>query len=380
LATRRVLDGPATTGLALTAFSAGYAGVRAILATPAYRARVRAVVLGDGLHTSYVAGNRVNPAQMLDFVAVASEAAAGRADFRFSHSAIVPGTYASTTECADYLCAALGATRSPWTGSNELGMTRNSRCERGRFAVHGFAGTQAADHVLHFRYLWWMLLDTAVGAQPAPVLPLHDGFTRAGKEQPAWQHKFARHRVEPVTPRAQGGDGHALVVADPAGGYDSARIGPLSTTDCAVEALLWCDYRPQLAGDGFERIGVFVRDDGNGGFEGSTAGGGSCYALTWDSHDGRVRFLEVVRGVVVALAPPVSLPATAWRRFRIEARGPELRFLVDGQLLQQASDATFARGQAGIGHHEYFTTNALARGTRAETFALHPLASGDDWR
>ncbi len=372
LQTRSPIDGPALTDrLALTAFSAGYAGVREILATPAYRPRVCAVVLGDGLHTSYVNGNQVSPTQMTDFVAFARSAAAGSVDFRFGHSAIVPGTYASTTECADYLIAALGATRAPWPGTNTLGMTQLSRGERARFAVHGFAGNQAADHVLHFRYLWWLLRDTQIGSQGPSVLPLIDRFTRAGKEQIAWQHKFAPHRVQQVSPAAPGGDGYALVVKDPAGGYDSARIGPLGLSDYAVEAQLWCDYRPQLASNGFERVGVFARDDGNGGFEGSTSGGGSCYALTWDSHDGRVRCLRVVRGVVTDLiAPQLTLAATAWRTFRIEAYGANVRFLVAGSQVGLVIDATFVRGQAGIGHHEFFADNALAQGTRAESFRV----------
>jgi hypothetical protein len=369
--TRRPHDGRALTDdLALTAFSAGYAGVREILATPAYRARVRAVVLGDGLHTSYVNGNQVYPAQMVDFVDFARSASNGAVDFRCSHSAIVPGTYASTTQCADYLIAALASSRAPWPGNNLLGMTQTSRCERARFAVHGFAGTQASDHTLHFRYLWWMLADTRIGSGTGAVLPLVDRFTPQGKEQPAWQHKFAPHRVLAVLPAAPGGDGFALVVKDPAGGYDSARLGPCTLADYAVQAQLWCDYRPQLASNGFERVGVFARDDGNGGFEGSTAGGGTCYALAWDSHDGAVRFLRVLRGVVTELAAPARLPSTAWRTFRIEAYGQTLRFLVDGSLLAKASDAVSTRGQAGIGHHEFFTDNGLAQGTRAESLRV----------
>lgn len=376
LQTRRPLSARALTGnLALCAFSAGYAGVREILKQSAHRPHVRAVILADGLHTGYVNGNQVNPAQMTEFVAFARDAVAGATDFRFSHSAIVPGTYASTTECADYLIASVGGTRSAWSGVNELGMTRSSRCERGRLSVHGFTGNQAADHVLHFRYTWRWLVDTRIGGNPN-LAKLVDRFAPTGSDLRAWQHKFVAPRIVPVQPAAPGGDGSALLVQDPAGGYDSARIGPFWLSDCSVEASLWCDYRPQLGAAGYERIGVFARDDGNGGFEGSTGGGGSCYALTWDSHDGRVRCLKVVRGVVTELlAAAVTHPSTAWRSFRIEARGPALRFLVGGALLLATTDAAFAAGQAGIGHHEFFTDNNLARGARAEGFVLEPLST-----
>ncbi|MEZ5966305.1 MAG: hypothetical protein R3F56_20890 [Planctomycetota bacterium] len=364
--------------LALSAFSAGYAGVREVLAVPALASRVDAVLLGDGLHTSYVNGNRVNPAQMTGFVALARDAVAGSKDFRFSHSAIVPGTYASTTECADYLIATLGLARTPWPGVNPLGMVQAWRTERGTCAVHGFDGDQASDHVRHFRYLWWMLLDTRVGRAPSP-LPLIDRFTAKGRDLAVWQTKFAPHAVRPVAPAAPGGDGYALVVQDPNGGYDTERIGPLDATDYAVEAQIYCDYRPELSANGFERVGIFARDDGNGTFD--DTGGGSCYALTWDSGDGRVRCSRVLRGAATdLLSSPVLRPTTAWRRLRIEARGTALRFLVDGQTVLQTIDATLPRGQAGIGHHEWFTDNRLARGTRAEAFALTTLAGDDDKR
>jgi hypothetical protein len=373
LQTRRPLAGAALTGdLGLCAFSAGYAGVREILKQSAHRPRVRAIVLGDGLHTGYVNGNLVDPAQMVEYLAFARSAVALGADFRFSHSAIVPGTYASTTECASYLIAGIGAARTPWTGSNELGMARTSWCERGRFAIHGFAGNLAADHVLHFRYIWRMLVDTAIGGG-AKLDKLHDRFAPGGPDQRAWQHKFTAPRIVSVQPPAPGGDGSALHVQDPAGGYDSARLGPFWLADYAIEAQLWCDYRPQLAAQGFERVGVFARDDGNGGFEGSTSGGGSCYALTWDSHDGRIRCLKVVRGAITELlTTPVTRPSTGWRTLRIEAVGSVLSFVVDGVQVLATTDATFAAGPAGIGHHEFFADNRLALGAKAESALIEP--------
>ena len=34
------------------------------------------------------------------------------------------------------------------------------------------------------------------------------------------------------------------------------------------------------------------------------------------------------------------------------------------------TDTTYRRGQAGIGHHEFFADNALAQGARAESFRV----------
>jgi hypothetical protein len=339
---------------------------------------VAGVVLGDGLHTSYVAGNQVNPAQMGEWLAFAREATLGRKDFRFGHSAIVPGSYASTTECADWLIAQLGLQRAAWSGTNSLGMVQQSRCEQQRFAVHGFAGNQAADHVKHFQYLWLLLAQCRALLPAGADLPLADAFPQGGRQLNGWRDKFTTPVVQAFQPTAPGGDGHVLVVKDPAGGYESTAIGYGS--DYAVEADLWCDYRPELAADGFERIGIFARDDGNGGFLGTSGGGGSCYTLTFDSHDGRVRCLRSVRGVVTELmAAAVTRPSSGWRRFRIEARGERLSFMLDGQTLANVTDASHPVGTCGIGYHEHFTTNSHMRGTRADRFRID-LFAGDEAR
>jgi hypothetical protein len=175
--------------------------------------------------------------------------------------------------------------------------------------------------------------------------------------------------IVPTGSAAPGGDGYALRVMDPAGGTDSVRLSAGQVSDCAVQATLYCDYRPGLAGDGFERIGVFTRDLGGGAFDGTQSQAGACYALAWDSHDGRLWCMRALAGSLTDLNPrPIHLPGTAWRTFRIEARGPELTFLVDGYRVLRTLDTIFPRGEFGIGYHEYFATNANMRGTRADRF------------
>jgi hypothetical protein len=356
---------PATPGqVVVSAFSAGYAGVREFLKTASSYDRIDAIALGDALHASYVAPGVPDPNQLAGFARFARDAALGRKRFLFSHSAIVPGSYASTTECADALIAAVGGRRALWSGTNALGMRQTSRCELGGFAVHGFAGTTAPDHTDHFAYVWRMLDALPFGCA---FLGIADPFVPAGRRRD-WIDKFTPASVVPFAPPAPAGDGHVLLVHDPAGGYESARIG-CAFGDGFVEAWVYCEYRPRLLANGFERCGVFVRDDGNGGFDGTTGGGGSCYALAWDSGDGRLWCMRTIRGAVQDLAPaPIRLPSTAWRRFRIEARQDRLRFLVDGVPVLEARDATHASGVAGIGYHEFFASNANMLGTRAESF------------
>ncbi len=144
----------------LTAFSAGYGGVRAVLRDPRTPPPA-AILLADGLHAGLVEGHP-DPAQMAPFCAYARRAAAGTGRLWISHSAIDPRTYASTTACADAVLAATGVARGPWRGEDGDGLPRRSRAVRGGLEVRGYGGEDAAHHVAHFRGVWpWLatLLD-----------------------------------------------------------------------------------------------------------------------------------------------------------------------------------------------------------------------------
>jgi hypothetical protein len=199
--------------------------------------------------------------------------------------------------------------------------------------------------------------------------PLHDTFPATGPELP-WRAKFTAPVTVPApAPPPPSGDPTVLRVMDPAGGTDSIRLSPGLVRDAGIEADLLCDHRPQLAADGFERIGVFARDRAAGAFDGTLSQPGACYALCWDSHDGRLRCLRAQGGVLTDLLPaPRFVAGTAWRRFRLEAAGSQITFQLDGERLLQVADATHPSGEFGIGYHEYFATNANMRGARADSF------------
>ncbi len=204
---------------------------------------------------------------------------------------------------------------------------------------------------------------------PDETFPFHDAFPSSGPQLGSWRAKFTAPQVVNFTPPAPGGDGYAVVVQDPRGGTDSLRCGAPTTTDQVVQAEVYCDYRPGLAADGFERVGVFARDRAAGAFDGTLSQAGACYALCWDSHDGRLWCMRAAGGSLTDLLPaPLHLRTSAWHRFRIEARGAQLRFLVDGQEILATTDATHAQGECGLGHHEFFATNSNARGTQADNF------------
>lgn len=140
--------------ITLTAWSAGHGAIRAILLDPAHVARVSDILLLDGMHTSYVPEGRVmalggtlDTTNLVAFAAFARAAARGEKRLLVVHSEIFPGTFASTTETADWLLAALGLRRVPVLRWGPRGTQQLSEARSGRFALLGFAGNSAPDHV-----------------------------------------------------------------------------------------------------------------------------------------------------------------------------------------------------------------------------------------
>lgn len=149
----------------LTAWSAGYGAVREILKVPEHYARVARVLLIDGLHTGYVSGKPGPQESQLEtenlgiFLQFARDAVAGRKQLIITHSEIFPGTFASTTETADWLLGQLGLKRQPVLKWGPQGTQQISEIRSGKFLLIGYAGNSAPDHVdqLHSLpvYLRW---------------------------------------------------------------------------------------------------------------------------------------------------------------------------------------------------------------------------------
>jgi hypothetical protein len=155
----------------LTSWSAGYGAIRAILKVPANYQRVQFVILIDGLHAGYVGGHpgpresSLITDDLKVFVEFARDAAAGKKQLIVTHSEIFPGTYASTTETADYLLRQLGLQRRPVLAWGPLQTQQLSEAGQRLFRVKGYAGNSAPDHVdlLHSLpdYLNWIDWDIA---------------------------------------------------------------------------------------------------------------------------------------------------------------------------------------------------------------------------
>jgi hypothetical protein len=150
----------------LSGFSAGYGAIRRIVSSEWNFARVDAILLLDGFHTSYfperkvlAEGGRIDSTGLMSYIKFAQDAAANRSRKKFliTHSEIFPGTFVSTTEATDYLLHTLSIKRKPVLKWGPLGMQQLSSSRRNHFAVYGFAGNTARDHVDHLQGLYWFL-------------------------------------------------------------------------------------------------------------------------------------------------------------------------------------------------------------------------------
>jgi hypothetical protein len=117
----------------LGGWSAGCGALHQILRSPQSYSRVNAVICIDGVHADYVNGkpgpleSSLTEENLQVWLHLGRDAMAGHKRFLLTHSEIVPGTYASTTETADYLLKHLRV--SPWGCSRSAKpRTANSWC------------------------------------------------------------------------------------------------------------------------------------------------------------------------------------------------------------------------------------------------------------
>ena len=132
--------------LYVSSFSAGYGAVRRILLQGKHE--IAWLHLADSLHAGYEE-KKPQPDQVAPFIAYAKS---GKPMW-ITHSAVVPGTYASTTETADALIEAVGAKREKADEKNARGMRLVSKADRGEFHVRGYEGDSGEAHLEQLRNL-----------------------------------------------------------------------------------------------------------------------------------------------------------------------------------------------------------------------------------
>ncbi len=136
--------------------STSYGAIRAIISNSAYTDETDGVLLLDGMHTDYIPdgqtlfqGGELNVLKLDAFLQFAKLAMLGEKKMLITHSSIFPGTYASTTECAEYVINSLRLSRAPELEEGPLGMQQVGITLKGNLAIMAFAGNTAPDHMDH---------------------------------------------------------------------------------------------------------------------------------------------------------------------------------------------------------------------------------------
>lgn len=134
-------------------WSAGCGGIRQILVHEEDRRHIDAVLLIDGVHSSYADGkpgpleSKIDTTKLASIATFAREAMAGTKSLLLLHTEIFPGTYASTTETADWLLHELNVKRTAVLKWGPMSTQQLSEASAGRFLLRGYAGNSAPDHI-----------------------------------------------------------------------------------------------------------------------------------------------------------------------------------------------------------------------------------------
>jgi hypothetical protein len=144
--------------IALSAWSAGFAAVGAILRQPALAGRIDAVLLADGPHVNYMASHQINDRALEKWARFAQAAMRNEKLFALTHSSIPTIGYASTTETVGELLKLTSLEKQPVDAVGPRGMRPVYESTRGDYHVEGFEGRTASDHIDQIRAMGETLL------------------------------------------------------------------------------------------------------------------------------------------------------------------------------------------------------------------------------
>jgi len=216
---------------------------------------------------------------------------------------------------------------------------------------------------------------------PNNDFPIRDSFTKVTNKCMFGRPKFNQSVVKTFSPNAPTGDGKVLFVTDATNGgtgtSESATVGKPGHRNYYVQCDVYFAYQPSyLVGSDYERYGIFLRDDCFAGLDTTYEGAGNCYALTWDSDDGRLRAGRLVNGAWTDFFPTAQYrTGSGWHTLRIEAREDQISYFLDGSLLMTVSDSTFPCGTCGVAYswHTYNSSYPAARGACFDNFMADTL-------
>ncbi|MCX7718175.1 MAG: C39 family peptidase [Candidatus Sumerlaeaceae bacterium] len=202
-------------------------------------------------------------------------------------------------------------------------------------------------------------------------LPL-EGATGDGQPSARWQARFGTVSADSQTTPPPDGS-VPLRLQTPGQPWDVAWLGDNTWADYEASAWIYCDFRPQEAPRGFERVGLFVRD--NGQRRGDTKDEqeiGGCISMTYDSDDGYLRAGDVDNGGVGDFrpAPRYKITESGWHHFAIRCAGGKVTYSLDGKPFHEQKVRNRLSGCCGVWYKSGFEDRTRSQGVRFAAFKV----------
>jgi len=139
--------------------------------------------------------------------------------------------------------------------------------------------------------------------------------------------------------------------------------------------MIYCEYRPEDLPHGWDRIGIFIRDnDDHAPNTNDLILSGGCYCMTYDSDDGRLRAGNTRNGGVDDFHPKpyIYLKESGWHKFAIRCSGKTISYELDDQPFHTAKSDLRTTGSCGVFYRTTFKDPSLSHGVRFAEFKAVP--------
>lgn len=198
-----------------------------------------------------------------------------------------------------------------------------------------------------------------------------------GKAELSWGVKFGEiGTADKNVPAAPDGLS-ALALNDKSHKWDSAWIGDKTWTDYRAESWIYCDLRKDEKSDGYQRVGLFMRDNGQHvGDNKDEVEIGRNICMMFDSDDGSIRAGDIFNGTVGDFRKDrYRVDKSGWYHFALEADGNTVRYFLNGELLHEEKNARSipTQGDCGVYYNNHFKKDNPSYGVVFAGFKVSKL-------
>lgn len=231
-------------------------------------------------------------------------------------------------------------------------------------------------------------------------LPLFE-TAQGGKTVLPWRYKFTTDTAtitlteEDPTPPAESPTTRTLAPPDgaarlklrtpPGESFQVAFVGDPLARDYHVEAWVYCDYRPGDEPRGYDRYGIFMRDDGTHRLAPKTElESGECILMSYDTDNGRLRCGNFEKGGIGEFrrqSDSTYIKESGWHKMGIRADGTTVTFELDDKPIHVARNVSrfadeapraFTAGDCGVFYRSAYPDEAERRGMIFAAFRVDP--------